>query len=110
MAKKSVYEMVQDVKHVEQKDLIQALKLHGDKVDDGFEILFEGERPIIAVSGEESPYDAVITAVRVDSNDDITLLGYDKTYCDESHDIYVDDVFAGHLEFVTDSIYSYFKK
>lgn len=104
--KKSIYEMCQDIKHLEQKELIEALKKHGDNVDNGFEILFEGERPIIAVSGEESPYDAIITAVRVDANDDITLLGYDKTYCDDSHEIYVDDVYCGHLEFVTNLIIS----
>lgn len=99
--------MCQEIKHLEQEELIQALKKYGDKVDNGFEILFEGERPIIAVSGEESPYDAIITAVRVDSNNDITLLGYDKTYCDDSHDIDVNDVFCGHLEFVTTYILPY---
>ena len=69
---KSIYEMCQEVKHLEQEELIQALKKYGDKVDNGFEILFEDDWPIIAVSGEESPYDAVITSVRVDSNNDIT--------------------------------------
>lgn len=105
--KKSIYEMCQEIKHLEQEELIQALKKYGDKVDNGFEVLFEGERPIIAVSGEESPHDAIIIAVRVDSDGDITLLGYDKTYCDDSHDIDVNDVFCGHLEFVTTYILPY---
>lgn len=101
--------MCQEIKHLEQKELIQALKKYGDKVDNGFEILFKVESPIIAVSGEESPYDAIITSVRVDSDDDITLLGYDKTYCDDSHEIDVNDVFCGHLEFVTSYILPYYE-
>ena len=99
--------MCQEIKHLEQEGLIQALKKYGNKVDNGFEVLFEDEWPIIAVSGEESPYDAVITSVRVDSVGDITLLGYDKTYCADSHDIDVNDVFCGHLEFVTTYILPY---
>lgn len=104
MKKKSIYEMVQDVKHIEQEELINALKLHGDNVDNGFEIHFEHDNPIIAVSGEDNPYDAVIMAVRVDKDDNITLLGDDKECRGYEHDIDVDDVFAGHLEFVTDVI------
>lgn len=110
MEKKSVYEMVQNVKRIEQEELIKALKLHGDKEDNGFEIHFECENPIIAAYGMESPFDVVILAVRVDENDNLTILGDDKDYRGNEQEIDVDDVFAGQLEFITDTIYSYYSK
>ena len=104
-----MYEIVQNAKKIEQKELIQALKLHGDKVDDGFEIHFEHDYPIIACYGSEDPYDAVIMAVRVDKNDNITILAEDKNYRGETHDLYVDDIFAGQLSYVTDEIIANYK-
>jgi hypothetical protein len=101
----NIYEKIQEIKKIEQNELIQALKLHGDNVDEGFEIHFEHDNPIIASYGSEDPYDAVIMAVRVDKNDTITILAEDKNYRGESHDLYVDDIFAGQLSYVTDEIY-----
>lgn len=106
--RKSVYDKVQEIKKIEQSELIKALKLHGDKEDNGFEIHFECENPIIAAYGSESPFDVVILAVRVDEKDNITILGDDKDYRGNEQEINVDDIFAGQLEFITDAIYSYY--
>jgi hypothetical protein len=38
----SIYESVQEVKKREQEELAAALRLHGEKVDEGFEWHFEG--------------------------------------------------------------------
>ena len=86
------------------RNLIEALKLHGNKIKNGYEYHFN-EQPIIAVSGEETPYDAVINSVNVEDGV-ITLIAEDKEYRGDEHEIDVDNVFAGHLEFVTDAIYA----
>lgn len=44
----SIYDSVQEVKHREQEELAEKLRLRGKKVDDGYEWHFEGECPIVA--------------------------------------------------------------
>ena len=44
----SIYDSVQEVKHREQEELAEKLRLRGEKVDDGYEWHFEGECPIVA--------------------------------------------------------------
>lgn len=50
----SIYDSVQEVKNREQEELATALRLHGEKVDDGYEWHFEGECPIVAAYDYES--------------------------------------------------------
>ncbi len=100
----SIYDSVQEVKNREQDELRQTLRLYGDKVDGGYEYHFEGECPIIAAYDWDEPCDVVILAVKVDEDGDITLIGDEKNDRGNEHEIEVDEVFAGHLDFVTSSI------
>ena len=51
----SIYDSVQEVKHREQEELAEKLRLRGEKVDDGYEWHFEGECPIVAARTDISP-------------------------------------------------------
>ena len=100
----SIYESVQEVKNREQEELRQALSLYDDKVDGGYEYHFEDECPIIAVYDWDEPCDVVILATKVEGDGDVTLIGDKKNDRGNEHEIDVDEVFAGHLDFVTSSI------
>ena len=100
----SIYESVQEIKHREQDELKTALRLHGDKVDDGFEWHFEGECPIVAAYDYDEPCDVVILSVRVDKDGDLTIIGDEKNDRGNTHEIYEDDIVAGHIDFITSEI------
>ena len=100
----SVYESVQEVKHREQVELTNALRLHGKQVDDGHEWHFEGECPIVAAYNYDEPCDVVILSVRVDKDGYFTIIGDEKNDRGNEHEIEVDDVFAGHLDYIISEI------
>jgi hypothetical protein len=102
---KSVYNLVLWAKRLEREEIVKAIKKYGNKVEDGFEIEFDNDKPMIAVYINDMPIDAIISAVKVDEDDYVTLLGRSNDGWDESI-INAEDVFAGQLEFVTDIIYS----
>lgn len=99
-----VYDSVKEVKHREQEELREALRKHGDQVDGGYEWHFEGECPIVAAYDYDEPCDVVILAARVDKHGYITILGDEKNDRGNEHEIEVDDIFAGHLEYVYSAI------
>ena len=100
----SIYESVEEVKHREQEELRQALRLYGDKVNDGYEWHFEGECPIVAAYDWDEPCDVVILAAKVDKDGYITLIGDEKNDRGNEHEIEVDEVFAGHLDYLISEI------
>ena len=100
----SIYDSVQEVKHREQEELAETLRQYGESVDDGYEWHFEGECPIIAAYDYDEPCDVVILAVRVDKDGKLTIIGDEKNDRGNEHEIDVDEIFAGHLEFVTSEI------
>ena len=100
----SIYDSVQEVKHREQEELAAALKLHGEKVDDGYEWHFEGECPIVAAYDYDEPCDVVILSVRVDKDGDLTIIGDEKNDRGNEHEIDVDEIFAGHIDFIISEI------
>ena len=100
----SIYDSVQEVKCREQEELAAALRLHGEKVDEGYEWHFEGECPIIAAYDYDEPCDVVILAVRVNKDGKLTIIGDEKNDRGNEHEIEIDEIFAGHLEFVTSEI------
>ena len=100
----SIYDSVQEVKHREQEELAAALKLHGEKVDDGYEWHFEGECPIVAAYDYDEPCDVVILSVRVDNDGYFTIIGDEKNDRGNEHEIDVDEIFAGHLDFIISEI------
>ena len=100
----SIYDSVQEVKHREQEELAAALHLHGEKVDDGYEWHFEGECPIVAAYDYDEPCDVVILSVRVNQDGDLTIIGDEKNDRGNEHEIEADDIFAGHMDFITSEI------
>ena len=100
----SIYDSVQEVKHREQEALAEALRLRGDKVDDGYEWYFEGECPIVAAYDYDEPCDVVILSVRVDKDGDLTIIGDEKNDRGNEHEIDADEIFAGHIDFIISEI------
>jgi hypothetical protein len=100
----SIYESVQEVKKREQEELAAALRLHGEKVDEGYEWHFEGECPIVAAYDWDEPCDVVILAAKVDKDGGITIIGDEKNDRGNEHEIDVDEIFAGHVDYITAAI------
>ena len=100
----SVYDSVQEVKHREQVELTNALRLHGKQVDDGHEWHFEGECPIVAAYDYDEPCDVVILSVRVNIYGKLTIIGDEKNDRGNEHEIEADDIFAGQMSFITSEI------
>jgi hypothetical protein len=100
----SIYESVQEIKHREQEELAAALRLHGNKVDDGYEWYFEGECPIVAAYDYDEPCDVVILSVKIDKDGALTIMGDEKNDRGNTHEIYADDIVAGHMDFITTEV------
>ena len=100
----SVYDSVQEVKHREQVELTNALRLHGKLVNDGHEWHFEGECPIVAAYDYDEPCDMVILSVRANKEGGLTIIGDEKNDRGNEHEIEADDIFAGHMDFITSEI------
>ena len=100
----SIYDSVQEVKHREQKELVSAVRQYGEKIDDGYEWHFEGDCPIVAAYDYDEPCDVVILAVRVSNDGRITIIGDEKNDRGKEHEIDADDIFAGHMDFITSEI------
>ena len=100
----SIYDSVQEVKHREQKELAETLRLRGEKVDYGYEWHFEGECPIVAAYDYDEPCDVVILSVRVDNDGYFTIIGDEKNDRGNEHEIEVDEIFAGHIDFIISEI------
>ena len=100
----SIYDSVQEVKHREQEELAEKLRLRGEKVDDGYEWHFEGECPIVAAYDYDETCDVVILSVRVDKDGYFTIIGDEKNDRGNEHEIDIDEIFAGHLDFIISEI------
>ena len=100
----SIYDSVQEVKYREQKELVSAVRQYGEKIDDGYEWHFEGNCPIVAAYDYDEPCDVVILAVRVSNDGRITIIGDEKNDWGNEHEIDADDIFAGHIDFITSEI------
>lgn len=102
----SIHEQVQELKKREQDELKAAISKYGEYVDGGYEVHFEGEQPIVGGYLFDEPCDIVITAVRVNEKGYLRILGEDKECRDVQHSIEPDDIFGGHLDYVTSNIKS----
>ena len=100
----SIHESVQEVKHREQVELSNALRFHGKQVDDGYEWHFEGECPIVAAYDYDEPCDVVILSVRVNRYGKLIIIGDEKNDRGNEHEIEVDDIFCGHLDYLISEI------
>ena len=100
----SIHESVQEVKHREQVELSNALRLRGKQVDDGYEWHFEGECPIVAAYDYDDPCNVVILSVRVNRYGKLTIIGDEKNDRGNEHEIKADDIFAVQMDFITAEI------
>lgn len=97
------YYIVKQVKRHEQAELAKALKAHGGSFS------FENDdvdNPIIAVNldnYEPEPQDVLVNSASLDEHGDIVLSCTGKLD-GEKYNVDPNDVFAGHLEYVTSSI------
>jgi len=99
--KTSIYQEVERIKQREKKELVEAVKKHGKEHENGFMIVFDKEdRPIIAGYIDDEPCDITIRSVEVDNRDHLTLRDL------YGNKIYPNNIFAGHLDFVTSTIFS----
>lgn len=100
----SIHDSVKEIKQREQEELATALRLYGDEVDDGYEWHFKREFPCVAAYDYDEPCNVVILAVRVDKDGYFTIIGGEQNGVDNDHEIDVDEIFAGYLDFVTSMI------
>ena len=103
---RTINELVEEVKSREKQELIDAVYKHGEAVDEGFEVRFKGDdKPVVAGYVGDEPCDVVVDAVLVTHNGYVYLEGCDKNNVFSRYkDIEPSDIFAGHLDFITQSI------
>lgn len=96
---KSVYEMYQEVKAIEVKELKDAVIAKGGKY-----VFEEDNEPIVMINKFDSPCDAVIESVTVDDRGFLTMSGYNKECCQGTFTLFADEVAYGHIDFITNDI------
>ena len=72
--------------------------------DSVYEWHFEGECPIVAAYDYDEPCDVVILSVRANKDGSLTIIGDEKNDRGNEHEIEADDIFAGHMDFITSEI------
>ena len=100
----SIYDSVQEVKHREQEELVSAIRQYGEKVADGYEWHFEGDCPIVAAYDFYARCVVLTLAVWLSKFAIITIFVVDKHDRGNEHEIDADDIFAGHIDFITSEI------
>ncbi len=98
----TIHEAVQLIKSREQEELKEALRKYGKSSESGYEYRFEDESPVIAAYSKDEPFDIVVLSVTL-KNDVLSLYASEKNYYNPRQ-YPVDEVFAGHLDFVTSDL------
>lgn len=103
---KYIYNKVQAIKKEEQDVLKQTLLNYG-KEEGGQRIYrFSDENaPIVAGYIFDDPCDIIIKQVAIDEDgDNLEIIGVDKEVRNQNLVINPDDIFAGHIDCITDEI------
>lgn len=101
-----IYDKVQAIKKEEQDILKQTLLRYG-KEEEGRRIykFSDGTAPIVAGYLFDNPCDIVIKKVAIDEDgSNLEIIGEDKEARGQELVVNPDDIFAGHLDFITDEI------
>ena len=101
-----IYDKVQAIKEEEQDILKQTLLRYG-KEEGGQKIyrFSDDTAPIIAGYLFDNPCDIVIKKIAIDEDgNNLEIIGEDKEARGQELVINPDDIFAGHLDFITDEI------
>ena len=98
----TVYQAVQMIKSREQKELKDVLEKYGKATKKGYEFPFENESPMIAAYSKDEPCDIVVLRVTLEDNKLLLYASEKDGYNPRNYP--VDEVFAGHLDYVTSDI------
>lgn len=102
---RTIHDLVEEIKSREKQELIDALYKHGEAMDDGFEVRFcDGEEPIIAGYLGDDPCDIVIKSAKVSYDGEVELRGLQKNDPYDDWEIEPNEIFAGHLSYVTEYV------
>lgn len=101
-----IYDKVQAIKKEEQDILKQTLLRYGKKEEGQRVYRFSDDTaPIVAGYLFDNPCDIVIKKVAIDEDgSNLEIIGEDKEARGQEHVIDPYDIFAGHLDFITDEI------
>lgn len=102
----TIHEEVAALQAQEQKELKKKLRECGKKTANGYEYTFDNEdmRPIIAAYNYDEPADVVIIAAKLNKWGKLTLIGDEKCDRGNEHEMHINDIFAGQLDYVTSAI------
>ena len=103
---KYIYNKVQAIKKEEQDVLKQTLLNYG-KEEEGQRVyrFSDDTAPIVAGYLFDNPCDIVIKKVTIDENgNNLKIIGEDKEARGQELVVNPDDIFAGHIDFITDEI------
>lgn len=103
---KYIYNKVQAIKKEEQDILKQTLLNYGKKEGGQRIYRFSDENaPIVAGYLFDDPCDIVIKKVAIDEDgSNLEIIGEDKEARGQELVVNPDDIFAGHIDFITDEI------
>lgn len=101
-----IYNKVQSIKKEEQDVLRQTLLNYGKKEGDQRIYRFSNDiAPIVAGYLFDNPCDIVIKKVAIDEDgSNLEIIGEDKEVRDQELVVNPNDIFVGHIDFITDSI------
>ena len=98
----TIHQAVQLIKSREQKELREAIEKYGKPTQEGLEFRFEDDSPVIAAYSKDEPCDIVVLGVTLE-NGRLLLYASEKDGYNP-RDCPVDEVFAGHLDYVTSEL------
>lgn len=104
---RKISELVEEIKSREKSELIDALVNYGKKTKEGFKAYFdEDTNPIIAGYIGDDPCDIVIKSVLVTPKGNVVMTGLEKNDPYDEWEVTPDEIFAGHLSYVTETFLS----
>lgn len=89
------------VKAIEKEQLVAKMRKLGIT---RYVFVDADDRPVVAAYLGEHPGDFAVMSVSIDEKDNITLYGCDTECYGDKFDIEPNEVFEGHLEYVTNAI------
>lgn len=98
----TIHQTVQLIKSREKKELKDVLEKYGKATKKGYEFRFEDESPVIAAYSKDEPCDIVVLGVTLEDNNLLLYASEKDGYNPRNYP--VDEVFAGHLDYVTSDI------
>ena len=101
-----IYNKVQAIKKEEQDVLKQTLFNYGKEEEGKMTYrFFDDTAPIVAGYLFDNPCDIVIKQVTIDEDgSNLKIIGEDKEARGQELVVNPDDIFAGHIDFITDEI------